>query len=103
MHKVIYLPLAESDILEVVDYIADKLDAVQAAEDLLTELGDTVSRLAKFPYAHELYRTNRPMRDEIRKVPVKNFVLYYAVFNDHIEIRRFLHGRRNRTEELIDP
>lgn len=103
MHKVIYLPLAEADILEAVDYIADKLDAVQAAEDLLSELDDTVSRIAQFPYAHELYRTARPMRDEIRKVPVKGFVLYYAVFADHIEVRRFLHGRRNRTVETISP
>lgn len=102
MHKVIYLPLADADILEAVDYIADKLDAVQAAADLLVELDDTVSRLAQFPYAHELYRTARPMRDEIRKVSIKGFVLYYAVFADHIEVRR-LHGRRDRTKEVIAP
>lgn len=103
MHKVLYLPLAEADILEEVEYIANRLDAVQAAEDLLSELDDTVSRLAQFPYAYELYRTTRPMKDEIRKVPVKGFVLYYAVFADHIEIRRFLHGRRKRAEEAIAP
>ena len=101
MHKIVYLPLAESDILNAVDYIADKLDAPQAAAELLSELDDTVQRISKFPYAHELYRTTRPMRDEIRKVPVKNYVLYYAVFEDTVEIRRFLHGRRDRNK-LID-
>ena len=45
----------------------------------------------------ELYRTSRPMRNELRKVPVKGFVLYYAVFEEQVEIRRFLHGRRNRS------
>lgn len=98
MHKIVYLPLANADILEAIDYIADKLDAPQAAEDLLDELDATVQRIAEFPYAHELYRTTRPMRDEIRKVPVKGFVLYYAVFQDIVEIRRFLHGRRDRSE-----
>lgn len=97
MHKIVYLPLANADILEAVNYIADKLDAPQAAEDLLDELDATVQRIAEFPYAHELYRTTRPMRDEIRKVPVKGFVLYYAVFQDTVEIRRLLHRRRDRS------
>ena len=37
------------------------------------------------------------MKDEIRKVPVKNYVLYSAVFQDRVEIRRFLYGKRNRS------
>lgn len=102
MHKVVYLPLAESDILEAVEYIASKLDAPKAAADLLSELDETIQRIAMFPYAHELYRTNRPMRDEIRKVVVKSFVLYYAVFDDVVEIRRFLHGRRDRSYVDLD-
>ena len=58
--------------------------------------------IARFPYAHELYRTDRPMKDEVRKVPVRGFVLYYAVFEDYVEIRRFLHGRRDRRSERIE-
>ena len=98
MHKIVYLPLAEGDILEAVDYIAGTLDAPQAAQALLDELDETVERISKYPYAHELYRTTRTLRDEIRKVPVKGFVLYYAVFEDTVEIRRFLHGRKDRQE-----
>ena len=96
MYNITYLPLAETDILDAVDYIAGKLDAPQAAQALLDELDDTVERISKYPYAHELYRTARPMRDEIRKVPVKGYVLYYAVLEDTVEIRRFLHCRRDR-------
>lgn len=98
MYKIVYLPLAEEDILEAVDYIAGTLDAPQAAQALLDELDDTVGRISRYPYAHELYLTARPMRDEIRKVPVKGFVLYYAVLEDTVEIRRFLHGRKDRRE-----
>ena len=89
--------MAEADILEAVDYIADKLDAPEAAADLLEKLDETVETISRFPYAYELYRTTRPMRDEIRKVPVKGFVLYYAVFEERVEIRWFLHGRRDRS------
>ena len=61
MYNITYLPLAETDILDAVDYIAGKLDAPQAAQALLDELDDTVERISKYPYAHELYRTARPM------------------------------------------
>ena len=98
MYKIVYLPLAEEDILEAVDYIAGTLDAPQAAQALLDELDDTVGRISRYPDAHELYLTARPLRDEIRKVPVKGFVLYYAVLEDTVEIRRFLHGRKDRRE-----
>lgn len=96
MYKIVYLPLAEDDILEAVDYIAGRLGAPKAAQDLLGELDHTAERISKYPYAHELYRTMRPMGDEVRKVPVKGFVLYYTVQGDTVEIRRFLHGRRDR-------
>lgn len=101
MHKVEYLPLAQADVLDAVNYLAVTLDAPQAARALLDELDQAVELISKFPYASELYRTDRPMRDEIRKVPIKGFVLYYAVFQDRVEIRRFLHGRRNRTADTV--
>lgn len=96
VHKVVYLPLAEADILAAVDYIAGTLDAPKAAAELLDELDRTVGQIARFPYSAQLYRTDRPMKDELRMIPVKGYILYYAVFPDCVEIRRFLHGRRNR-------
>ena len=101
MHKILYLPLADADIMSALDHITFTLDAPAAANDLLDELDKTVRQLAEFPYSCELYRAERPMKDEIRKVPVKNYVLYYAVFQNTVEIRRFLHGRRNRSDGTL--
>ena len=100
MHKIVYLPVAERDLLETLEYLAATLDAPKAAADLLKEFDRTVQQIARFPYACELYRTDRPMKDEIRKVPIKNYVLYYAVFPDYVEIRRFLHSRRDRSRGI---
>lgn len=96
MHKVVYLPLAETDILSAVDYIAGTLDAPKAAAELLDELDRIVGQIARFPYSAQLYRTDRPMKDELRMIPVRGYILYYAVFPERVEIRRFLHGRRDR-------
>ena len=97
VHRIVYLSIAEDDILDAVDYIADRLDNPSAAEALLDELDKMVERIARFPYSSELYRTDRPMRKEIRIVPVKNYVLYYAVTEETVEIQRFIHGRRDRS------
>lgn len=97
MHKIVYLPLAEEDLMEALDYISTVLEAPRAARALLEEFDKTVRRIAVFPYACALYRTERLMRDEIRMAPIRNYVLYYAVFPDRVEIRRFLHGRRDRS------
>lgn len=98
MHKIVYLPAVQDDLLEAVDYLYKVLEVPGAARNLLAEFDRTVQQIAQFPYAHELYWTNRPMKDEIRKVPIKNYVLYYAVFPEYVELRRFLHGRRDRRE-----
>ena len=102
MHRIVYLPLAQADILDAIDYLADRLGNPPAADRLLTELDETVRRIAQFPYAHELYRTSRPFHDEVRTVPVKGYVLYYAVSEDTVELRRFLRGRRGR-DHIVDP
>ena len=100
MHKMIYLPLAEQDLLEALDYVAKALEAPEAARALLAEFDRTVQRIAAFPYACPLYRTDRPMHDEIRMAPIKNYVLYYAVFEDRVELRRFIHARRDRSRGI---
>lgn len=101
MHKIVYLPVAQDDLFQALEYLSNALDAPGAAADLLDEFDKTVQQIAQFPYAHELYRTDRPIKDEIRKVPIKNYVLYYAVFPERIEIRRFLHGRRDRSKGIL--
>ena len=102
MHRIEYLPLAESDLMDALGYIAVTLGSPDSARRLLDEFEKTAARIAEFPYSCELYRTDRPIRDEIRKVPVLGYVLYYAVFPDRVEIRRFLHGRRERTNEISE-
>lgn len=99
MHKIVYLPIARNDLLEAVEYLTVKLGSPGAAEELLDEFNSTVRQIADFPYACELYRTERPMKDEIRKVTIKNFVLYYAVYPEYVELRRFIHGRRDQAKE----
>jgi len=96
VRNVIYTPSAKKDIDGAVTYLFFNLSAPQAARDLVRELDGAVKRVMEHPYAGSLYRTDRAMRDEIRWVLVKGFVLYYVVTEDTIQIRRFLHGKQDR-------
>lgn len=49
MHKIVYLPLAEQDLMEALDYIAFTLEAPQAARELLRALDEAVAQIAVFP------------------------------------------------------
>ena len=73
------------------------------AEALLNELDRAVRQIVEFPYSCKLYRTDRPMKNKILKIHIKGYVIYYAVFQDKAEIRRFLHGRKNRSELAFSP
>ena len=101
MHKIVYLPVVQDDLFRALEYLTVALEAPGAAANLLDEFDKAVQQLARFPYTHELYRTDRPMKDEIRKAPIKNYVLYYAVFPEYAEIRRFLYGRRDRSKGIF--
>ena len=97
MRKIVVVPQAAQDIRESLEYLTFSLASPQAAMSLSREIRTTARRLQEFPYAHELYRGDRPTKEEIRKVPVKGYVLYYVVYEDRVEIRRFLRGRRDRS------
>lgn len=100
MYQITFLPVAKNDIDAAISYLVDNLNAYQAAMALADALDGTLDLLAKFPYSNPVYFSELPLKDEIRKVPVKGYVLYYAVFpeQERVEIRRFLHGRRKRDD-----
>ena len=91
-----YLPIADEDIQNTVEYIGGKLGNPGAADLLLEELDKAGKALRDFPYGFQPHHSERPLHDELRWAPVKGYVLYYTVIGDTVEIRRFLHGRKDR-------
>lgn len=100
MHKVEYLPVAKRDVEDAVTYIAVTLASPQAARKFLKGLSDAVDTISRFPYAYEAYRPKWPLQAELRKAPIGGYVLYYAVYQDRVEIWRLLHGRQNQGTQL---
>lgn len=101
MHKLKYLPLAQKDLREITDYIADILKAPRAAVDLVDALDNSISRIQQFPYSSKVYQAIKPPDAEYRMLPVKNYLVFYVVNELEVEIHRIIYAKMN-PEKLIN-
>jgi addiction module RelE/StbE family toxin len=93
-----YLPVAKKDLLEIVDYICKTLNAPKTALDFIDEIEEKIINLKNNPYSHRLYRPSEPIETEYRLLSVKNYLVFYVVLNNTIEIHRVIYNKRNLSE-----
>ena len=93
MNKIVYLPLARQDIQEITRYIAYDLHSPKAAQDLLDDFEREIKLTADFPKMHTVYPPTAKFRNPYRFIPVKNYLIFYVVLDDGIEIRRIVYGK----------
>ncbi|WP_082686958.1 type II toxin-antitoxin system RelE/ParE family toxin [Bacillus sp. FJAT-27445] len=68
--------------------------------DLLNELDDSVSLLQQFPYSYRLYQPIKDMENEYRLLPVKNYIVFYVVKQQVVEIHRVLYGKMDLAKAI---
>ncbi|MCL6591521.1 MAG: type II toxin-antitoxin system RelE/ParE family toxin [Firmicutes bacterium] len=100
MYKLEYLPLARKDLRDIVNYIVNTLKAPKAAMDFLDALEKSLFRVQQFPYACKVYHPVEPLESEYRTLPVKNYLVFYIVTEDAVEVRRIVYAKMN-IEKLI--
>lgn len=99
-YKLRYLTLAQSDLQDIVDYICNELSAPDAANDLVDKFDEAISRLELFPFSGPNCYNLNGLKDEYRSLVVENYMVFYVVFDDIVEIRRILYGKR-KYEDFI--
>lgn len=100
MFKLKYLPTALRDLRDITDYIADTLKAPEAALDLLNALDDSISRLEQFPYSCRVYQPVKDLENEYRLLLVKNYLVFYVVNEEVVEIYRVVYAKMDLTKLL---
>jgi addiction module RelE/StbE family toxin len=91
-YRIEYLPIAEQDLTNIIEYIT--LDSPQSALKLLDEIDESILKLEDFPYMGINPRDTRLQRLKYRILVVSNYLVFYVVKDDYVEIRRILHGKR---------
>lgn len=90
MPRITRRPLAETDILEIWDYIAD--DNPAAADRWVDQLDAQFRVLATQPL---MGRTRNELAPGVRSFPVARYVVYYVPLHDGIDVVCVLHGARD--------
>lgn len=95
-----YLPLFEQDLVQTVSYITNVLKNPDAAEKLANDVETAILDRLNNPMAFEPYPSVKKRKYPYYRIYVRNYVVYYVVIGDVMEVRRFLYGRRDTDRYL---
>ena len=87
---------------EIVHYISNDLMAPDAADNLLDKMKAEITKLSSFTKKHALI-DEEPWRTEgVRKIVVKNFLIYYWVDdeNNRVQVTAVIYSRRDQIRQL---
>ena len=93
-----YLPVFEDDMMAVYDYIANTLRNPDAAYNLLEETQKAILKRLDNPLISKPYHSLKDRRQPYYTIYVKNYIVFYVVIGDLMEVRRFIYAKRNLRE-----
>ncbi len=92
------LPLFEEDLNEIVDYISINLKNPVAAQRLVDDVEIAIFNRLSSPLAFEPYESQNPHPYPYYRINVRNFLIFYVVIDDVMEVRRLVYSRRDLTK-----
>ena len=92
-----YTQLARDDMLEILLYISEELDAPRSTERILDKIESDLDRLRESPYSAPISRDAYLSSQGFRVLVSGKYLALYKV-NDHeraVTVYRIVHGKRN--------
>ena len=99
-YRLRYLPLFEQDLVQTVSYITNVLKNPDAAEKLVNDVETAIFERLNHPLAFEPYPSAKRRKYPYYRIYIRNYVVYYVVMEDVMEVRRFLYGARDKDRFL---
>ena len=90
MKRCVFTLLAQADLRDIHDYIAEQ--DPDTALDYVTRLELACENLIKMP---EAGRKRDELAPSLRSLPVGRYVIFYRITKEGVEIERVLHGARD--------
>ena len=95
LYNVEYSEEARQDLLDIKKYVKYNLQESNTAEKLISKLKRTISNLKDNPEIYAIIDNNIIKKFEIRKIVVDNYIIFYRIKYDSIQIVRIMYGKRN--------
>ena len=99
-YDVRFLPLFEEDLYEIVTYIAERLKNPVAANKLIDDVENAIIKRSSYAESFEPYHSVKGRKYPYYRIYVGNYVVYYVVIDDVMEVRRILYNKRNVKDKL---
>ena len=95
-----YLPIFEQDLISSVNYVINILKNEDAALRLIDDVEAAILERLKNPVSFEPYHSAKERDYPYYRIYVGNYVIYYVVIDDVMEVRRLIYGARDTERHL---
>ena len=94
-YNIVYSKESKQDLIGIKQYIKYNLQEPDIAQKLISKMREEIDNLKYNPEIYSIIDDDLIKRLEIRKMIVNNYIVFYRVKKDNIEIVRIMYGRRN--------
>ena len=86
---------AKQDLIEIKQYVKYNLQEPEIAQKLILKIRKEISTLKNNPEIYTIIDDDIIKKLEIRKLIIDNYIVFYRIKNNNIQIVRIMYGRRN--------
>lgn len=93
LYKALIFPAVEQDLLDIKEYFESKL--YSSPDSLFQKVYNQIDLIERNPFMYPLVKDTLLSSLGYHIIPIDNYLLFYVVNENTIEIHRFLFGKRN--------
>lgn len=90
-----YSKESKKDLIEIKDYLKNNLQEPKIAQNLVDKIISEIRNLKNNPKKYAIIDEEIIRKFEIRKLLIDNYIVFYRVKEQHIQIVRIMYGKRN--------
>ncbi len=94
-YNIEYSKESKEDLIGIKQYIKYNLQEPEIANKLISNIRKSIKTLKDNPEIYTIIDDDMIRKLEIRKLIVDNYIVFYRIKDDSIEIVRIMYGRRN--------
>lgn len=94
-YNIRYSKEAKQDLIDIKKYIKYILQEPNIANKLIAKIRKEIDNLVNDAIIYSIIDDDFLKKLEIRKILVDNYIVFYRIKNNTIEIARIMYGRRN--------
>ena len=94
-YNIEYSKESKQNLIEIKKYIKYNLQESEIAQKLISEIRNEINNLKHNPEIYSIIDDDLIKKIGIRKLIVNNYIVFYRIKKDNVEIVRIMYGRRN--------